>query len=52
MTYMFIVVSILLQYHHNNRIGSCCNYHSEHFRYRPTLPEANNQTHEKIDLKY
>ena len=37
MPYPFIVESIPLQYRHNNRIASCCNYRNENFQYRPTL---------------
>ena len=33
----FIVESIPLQYHRNNRIASCCKYRNENFQYRPTL---------------
>ena len=37
MPYPFIVEIIPLQYRHNNRIASCCNYRNENFQYRPTL---------------
>ena len=37
MLYPFIVISILLQYRHNNRITSCYNYCIEHLQYRAIL---------------
>ena len=40
MPYSFIVVNILLQYHRNNRIDSCCNYRRELFQYRSTLTDT------------